>query len=166
MIVNRPFRQGALVQALGRQPLPPWAAEIDSASWAQILLKFIVAHPDYFFEQPPEHGLINPDNLLILMSHLKCAAFELPFVEGDDPLFGTAETGTVLGALAILEEDGVIQRVGDAWHWTDQAYPAEEISLRTAARDNVVIIDEGERAQPRVIGEVDAFSAPIFPSTA
>jgi DEAD/DEAH box helicase domain-containing protein len=59
----------------------------------------------------------------------------------------------------------VVQRVGDAWHWTDQAYPAEEVSLRTAARDNVVIIDESERAQPRVIGEVDAFSAPMLVHT-
>ncbi|HEX5505567.1 MAG TPA: Zn-binding domain-containing protein, partial [Thermomicrobiales bacterium] len=127
--------------------------------------QFIVGHPDYFFRQPPEHGLINPDNLLILLSHLKCAAFELPFAEGDDPLFGTAEAGTVLGALTLLEEDGVVQRIGDTWHWTDQAYPAEEVSLRAAARDNVVIIDEGDRARPRVIGEVDAFSAPMLVHT-
>ncbi len=124
--------------------------------------QFIVGHPDYFFRQPPEHGLINPDNLLILLSHLKCAAFELPFAATDDPLFGTAETGTVLGALQLLAEDGVVQEVEDAWHWTDQAYPAEEISLRTAARDNVVIVDESEPARPRVIGEVDAFSAPLL----
>ncbi len=45
VIVNRPFREGALVRALARQPLPPWAAEIDCTSWAQIVLKFIVSHP-------------------------------------------------------------------------------------------------------------------------
>ena len=45
VIVNRPFRQGALLRALARQPLPPWAADIDCASWAQIVLKFIVSHP-------------------------------------------------------------------------------------------------------------------------
>ncbi len=124
--------------------------------------QYIVAHPDYFFSRPPEHGLVNPDNLLILLSHLKCAAFELPFKADDDPLFGTAEAGTVLGALALLAEDGVVQEVDGAWHWTDQAYPAEAISLRTAARDNVVIIDESERGHPRVIGEVDEFSAPLL----
>jgi DEAD/DEAH box helicase domain-containing protein len=127
--------------------------------------QFIISQPDYFFGRPPEHGLINPDNLLILISHLKCAAFELPFTENDDPLFGTAETGTILGALAMLEEDGVVQRVDDVWHWTDQAYPAEEVSLRTAARDNVVIVDETERGRPRVIGEVDEFSAPMLVHT-
>jgi diketogulonate reductase-like aldo/keto reductase len=46
VIVNRPFREGALVKALLRQPLPPWAAEVDSASWAELVLKFIVSHPD------------------------------------------------------------------------------------------------------------------------
>jgi diketogulonate reductase-like aldo/keto reductase len=45
VIVNRPFRQGALLRALARQPLPPWAADIDCTSWAQFVLKFIVSHP-------------------------------------------------------------------------------------------------------------------------
>ena len=46
VIVNRPFREGALVKALARQPLPPWAAEVDCQSWAELVLKFIVSHPD------------------------------------------------------------------------------------------------------------------------
>ncbi len=149
------------------------AAAILVASSAP-LDQFIMGHPDYFFGQPPEHGLINPDNLLILLSHLKCAAFELPFDTteggGDTPergvgrgtLFGTAEAGTILAALQMLGEDGVVQEVEGRWHWTDQAYPAEEISLRTAARDNVVIIDESDRARPRIIGEMDQFSAPML----
>ena len=45
VIVNRPFREGTLVRAMSKQPVPPWAAEIDCASWAQLLLKFIVSHP-------------------------------------------------------------------------------------------------------------------------
>lgn len=45
VIVNRPFRQGALVRALARTPLPPWAADVDCTSWAQLVLKFIVSHP-------------------------------------------------------------------------------------------------------------------------
>ncbi len=45
VIVNRPFRQGALLRALARQPLPPWATEIECTSWAQFVLKFIVSHP-------------------------------------------------------------------------------------------------------------------------
>lgn len=45
MIVNRPFRQGALIDAVKRHPLPAWASEIDCAHWAQLLLKFVVSHP-------------------------------------------------------------------------------------------------------------------------
>ncbi|WP_414652317.1 aldo/keto reductase [Ideonella sp.] len=45
VLVNRPFRQGALTQRLARHPLPPWAAEAGAASWAQLVLRFIVAHP-------------------------------------------------------------------------------------------------------------------------
>ncbi len=45
VIVNRPFRQGDLTRALAGKRLPGWAAEIGCTSWAQALLKFIVAHP-------------------------------------------------------------------------------------------------------------------------
>jgi diketogulonate reductase-like aldo/keto reductase len=46
VIVNRPFRQGALITQVQRHRLPAWAAEIECANWAQFLLKFIVSHPD------------------------------------------------------------------------------------------------------------------------
>lgn len=46
VIINRPFRRGALIDDLAPRPLPPWASEIDCASWPQFLLKFIVSHPD------------------------------------------------------------------------------------------------------------------------
>ncbi|NPV84341.1 MAG: DEAD/DEAH box helicase, partial [Candidatus Aminicenantes bacterium] len=49
--------------------------------------QFIINHPDYFFSSPPEMALINPDNLSILVSHIQCAAFELPFEDGEK--FGT-----------------------------------------------------------------------------
>jgi diketogulonate reductase-like aldo/keto reductase len=45
VIVNRPFREGELLRKIERHPLPGWAAEIGCASWAQIILKFIVSHP-------------------------------------------------------------------------------------------------------------------------
>jgi diketogulonate reductase-like aldo/keto reductase len=45
VLVNRPFREGALLRQLQRHPLPGWAADIECANWAQVALKFIVSHP-------------------------------------------------------------------------------------------------------------------------
>jgi DEAD/DEAH box helicase domain-containing protein len=117
--------------------------------------QYIVNHPEYFFGGSPETGIVDPDNLIILLSHVKCAAFELPFKDGER--FGTEATGELL---KYLEEHRVLHRSGDQFHWTSEAYPAEEVSLRQAAPDNVVIIDTTEHE--RVIGEVDLFSAPML----
>ncbi len=115
--------------------------------------QFIVQNPDYFFGRSPEHGYINPDNLEILVDHVKCAAFELPIEEGE--AFG----GVDLRALCeFLAERGFLHRAGDArWHWTNEAYPADAISLRSVSSDNFVVIDATD--EPRVIGEVDFPSA-------
>jgi len=63
VIVNRPFRQGELTQTLAGKPLPGWAAEIGCTSWAQVLLKFIVSHPDVTCAIPatsnPRHAAEN-----------------------------------------------------------------------------------------------------------
>ncbi len=118
--------------------------------------QYIITHPEYFFSQPPEHALINADNLLILLSHIKCAAFELPFRQGE--WYGGQSIDQILDFLA---EQGILHKVEDTYHWSTESYPADEISLRTAARDNVVIIDTTED-EPRVIGEVDSFSAPTM----
>jgi DEAD/DEAH box helicase domain-containing protein len=98
--------------------------------------QFIVTHPDYFFTAPPEHGLINPDNPYILVSHLKCAAFELPFAEGER--FGEQD---VARYLQLLEEEGLLHRAGGRFHWTSESYPADHLSLRAVASDNFVVID-------------------------
>ncbi len=117
--------------------------------------QYIINHPEYFFEKPAEMGIIDPDNLIILLSHVKCAAFELPFRDGEQ--FGVDATEELLH---YLEEHRVIHQSGDQYHWASEAYPAEEISLRRAAPDNVVIVDTTQKE--RVIGEVDLFSAPML----
>ena len=115
--------------------------------------QFLMDHPEYFFGQNPENCIVDPNNLLILMSHIKCAAFELPFTEGER--FGIEATGEVLDYLV---EKNVLRRAEGKYFWMSEIYPAEEVSLRSASPDNVVIVDttHGER----VIGEVDLFSAP------
>jgi DEAD/DEAH box helicase domain-containing protein len=115
--------------------------------------QYIINNPDYFFGRSPEHASLDPDNLVILMSHLKCAAFELPFLESED--FGGRD---VSGILDYLAEMKVLHHGEDRYHWMSDTYPAVDVSLRSAAPDNVVIID---RSIPggRVIGEMDLFSA-------
>jgi len=117
--------------------------------------QYVIGHPEYFLKRSPEMGIIDPNNLLILLSHMKCAAFELPFEQGE--IFGTDATADLL---RFLEEHGVIHSTEGRYHWSSEAYPAEEISLRSAAPDNVVIIDL--TGKERVIGEVDLFSAPVM----
>lgn len=115
--------------------------------------QFIVNNPEYFFGKSPEHGLINPDNLLILVNHIKCAAFELPMKEGEK--FGRENLGEIL---RYLEEKGILHKAGDAWHWTQDTYPADDISLRTVSNENFVVMDMD--AGDRVIAEVDYTAAP------
>ncbi len=117
--------------------------------------QYIVNHPEYFFESAPEMGIVDPNNLIIILSHLKCAAFELPFKVGEK--FGMDATDELLN---YLEEHRVIHKSEDQYHWTSESYPAEEVSLRRAAPDNVVIIDTTN--QDRVIGETDLFGAPML----
>ena len=114
--------------------------------------QFIVHHPDYFFTSPPENALINPDNLSILVSHIECGAFELPFQEGEK--FGTMEIGEIL---KFLEEEKLLHRSKDKWYWTSDAYPADGVSLRSISSDNFVVVDQ--TAKSRVIAEVDFSSA-------
>jgi DEAD/DEAH box helicase domain-containing protein len=114
--------------------------------------QFIVQHPEYFFGRSPEHGYVNPDNLLILLNHLKCAAFELPLRE--DEKFGTHDLRRLLEH---LEEVGFLHHTSDGWHWVSESYPADAISLRSVSSDNFVIVDS--TGEPRVIGEVDFSSA-------
>jgi DEAD/DEAH box helicase domain-containing protein len=117
--------------------------------------QFIVRHPDYFFGKTPEHAFIQPDNLEILINHLKCAAFELPIAP--EERFGEVDVADLCARLA---EAGFLHRAAEHYHWTHEAYPADTISLRSVTSDNFVIIDI--TGEPNVIGEVDFPSALVF----
>jgi DEAD/DEAH box helicase domain-containing protein len=115
--------------------------------------QFIVRNPSYFFDASPEHALINPDNLQILLDHIKCAAFELPFT--DEEGFGGEALEPIL---ELLSEEGFLHHADGTWHWTHESYPADAISLRSVSSDNFVIVET--TAEPDVIAEVDFSSAP------
>jgi DEAD/DEAH box helicase domain-containing protein len=118
--------------------------------------QFIIQNPDYFFGQSPEHAYIQPDNPEIMINHLKCGAFEIPLRDGE--AFGGANMPELCQFLA---DTGFLHRSGappnSTWHWTNEAYPADAVSLRAVSSDNFVIIDTTDAAT--VIGEVDFPSA-------
>jgi DEAD/DEAH box helicase domain-containing protein len=115
--------------------------------------QFIARNPDFFFGASPEHALVNPDNLHILLDHVKCAAFELPFTTTD--AFGTLNVQDVLGVLA---DEGFVHEVDGRWQWTRDSYPADAVSLRSVTSDNFVVVDMTR--DERVIGETDFTSGP------
>jgi DEAD/DEAH box helicase domain-containing protein len=119
--------------------------------------QYVAGHPEYLFGASPEEARLDPENLHVLLAHLRAATFELPFDPGDR--FGSADTDELL---AFLAEEGHVRQAADGrWYWASENFPASEISLRVASPENVVIIDTGG-PRPRVIGEVDLFAAPTL----
>jgi DEAD/DEAH box helicase domain-containing protein len=140
----------------GRRTEPSAAILVASSA---PLDQFMMTHPDYLFGTSPEHARINPDNPFILVNHLKCATFEHPFEDGER--FGERD---VRRELAALEEAGLLHRAGTRWHWANETYPADHISLRTVTTDNFLVIDttsrdEKQTKRRQIIAEVDWGSA-------
>ncbi len=120
--------------------------------------QYIVQHPRYLFERSVENARINANNLVILLNHVRCAAFELPFVAGEP--FGNF--GNVTELLDYLVEDeGSLHRSEQDYRWVAPQPPANAISLRTGNSDRIVIQD-CTNAEPFVIGEIDRETAPLM----
>ncbi len=154
VVTGYPGALASLWQQFGRAGRTQETAMSVLVASSNPLDQYVVTHPDFVFDRSVESGVIDPDNLYVLGSHLKCAAFELPFFMGE--VFG-AHTGEMLD---ILAEEGVLQQSGNRYHWMSETFPAEHVSLRTASTDNFVIIEQGPR--PKVIGECDRPSAPLL----
>lgn len=122
---------------------------------SSLLDQYIAQHPEFFLGASPEHARVDPDQLLILMDHIRCAAFELPFRAGET--FGKED---LPAALEYLAEQGVLHREGDAWHWIADSYPANAVNLRSVADGNFVVIDVTD-GRKSVIAEVDYSSAAL-----
>lgn len=138
----------------GRQDNPAVAVLVASASPID---QFLVHHPDYFFDRTPEHALIDPDNLLILLQHLRCAAFELPFHAGDN--FGRIEADAVEEFLHFLHQNGDLHRSRRTYYWMADRYPAQQVSLRSASPETVKLLVSDDEDHGTVVGEVDLASA-------
>ena len=120
--------------------------------------QYIIRHPDYFFGQSPERALINKDNLYILVNHLKCAAYELPFTE-DEKFDRVDDTKELLDYLA---DESILRNVGGRYYWQAEEFPQVGVNLRSAGDQNFVIIDITNPQKHRVIGEMDRFTVPML----
>ena len=120
--------------------------------------QYIIGHPDYFFGQSPERAFINPDNLYILLNHLKCAAYELPFQEGEK--FGNVEETDEL--LHYLADQNILRLVSGRWYWMAEEFPQAGVNLRSASDQNFLIIDITNPKKHRVIGEMDRVTVPML----
>ena len=142
-------------QQMGRAGRTQEAALAILVATGGALDQYVIRHPEFLFERSPEHALINPDNLLLLLDHVRCAAFEMPFLAGEH--FGNSPyTAEVL---ALLAEQGDLHAQGNAYYWMGDSYPARAVNLRTSGSDTVSIQANGSTGAT-VIGVVDHGSAP------
>jgi len=136
----------------GRRQRPSLGVLVASS---EALDQYVVRHPEFFADASPEHARIEANQPLILLDHIRCAAFELPFVDGDR--FGPLDP---VDYLTVLGESGVLHREGGRWEWIADSYPAIAVSLRSVADGNFVVVDRSEGRQT-IIAEVDYSAAAL-----
>ena len=120
--------------------------------------QYVVTHPAYFFGRSPENALVHPDNLYVLLNHVKCAAYELPFEEGEQYADGVS-TQELLNYLC---EEQILNLTGGRYYWMAEEFPAADLSLRSVTSENFVIIDITNPAHHNVIGEMDRYTVPML----
>ena len=118
--------------------------------------QYIIEHPEYFFDRPPEHAYINPDNLEILLSSLKVRG-----LRAADPRRRTIRPARYRRSVPLSERPEAPApfrtRSKGAWHWTSDTYPADAVSLRSVSSDNFVVVDV--TGDHQVIAEVSFTAA-------
>jgi DEAD/DEAH box helicase domain-containing protein len=162
VMIGYPGTISATLQQAGRAGRSEMDAVAILIASPDPLDQFLANHPEYLFDRSPEKALINPDNLLILLNHLQCAAFELPFQSGES--FGEADTATVNSILAYLSKQGILHNSNNLYYWSSEQYPAQNISLRSTTAENIIlqlsdVPDTITTGRSRTIGQVDKISA-------
>ena len=112
--------------------------------------QFLARAPEYLLGAAVEEARIDADNPEILIQHMKCGAFELPFTRGET--YGTLDEDDTSSALEFLVQHKVLHETSGTFHWAADAYPANNVSLRSIGWDNVVIIDA---EHDKTIAEID-----------
>jgi DEAD/DEAH box helicase domain-containing protein len=156
VLVGYPGTIAATRQQAGRAGRGQAASLAVLVATADPIDQFLAAHPDYLFAGQVEHALINPDNLLVLLEHIRCAAFELPFRAGEP--FGSLDPAHVAEFLEFLAGQGDLHASGGRYFWMADQYPAQGISLRSVS-GQPILLQSWEAGEPRTIGLVDRSSA-------
>jgi DEAD/DEAH box helicase domain-containing protein len=145
-----PGSRAAAWQRAGRAGRRGAPAVIVLVACSEPLDQYVCADPDYLFGASPEHARVDPDNLAVLVPHVKCAAFELPFAEGER--FGPLDADETRDVLSYLAQRGLLHADGGRFHWIADAYPAQGVPLRGLREENFVVVDVRDAA---VLAEVD-----------
>src|SRR5215216_145570 len=156
ILVGYPGTVASVRQQAGRAGRGLESAAAVLVASASPLDQFLAHHPEYFFESSPEQALVNPNHLLILLEHLRCAIFELPFQKGEG--FGALHGEVVDEYLQFLLSNNEAHLSNEKYYWMADQYPAANISLRSASPQGVVLQTTLED-RPQTIGTIDGESA-------
>ena len=119
--------------------------------------QYLALYPEYLFNSNPESALIDPDNLLIALNHIQCAAYEIPFEDSDR--FGNFSHLETKELLDFLQQSGILHQSQNKYFWMKDAYPAAGFSLRTTSNQQVTLKLVNSAAKISVLGIIDKESA-------
>lgn len=156
LLLGYPGTIAATIQQAGRagRKLESSAAVLIASQ--NPLDQYLMKHPEFLLDRTPEQARCDPNNLLILLGHLRCAAFELPFRSGEH--FGNVPDTLTQGLLMFLVSDKQLHKSNETYYWSADKYPADNLNLRTSA--GMVISLKVERdGKLTTLGSVDAPSA-------
>ena len=118
--------------------------------------QYIIQHPDFLFDKHTEPVLIDPDNLIILLQHMQCSLFEVPFSERES--YGSLSYEETRDLLNYFVSEGIARLTGGYYYWLEGNQPQATVSLRNASLNRISIVKQG-LTKPELIGEVDESSA-------
>lgn len=153
LIVGYPGTIASLWQQAGRAGRGDQQSLVVLIAQNSPIDQFLVKNTEYLFKQSPENAVVDPDNPMLGIAHLKCALYELPVSPEEMELFGEY-TGSML---AILMEGGGVKEISGNWRWANPTFPAAETSLRSMNNVVYTIIDTS--AGNKAIGTVDETTA-------
>jgi DEAD/DEAH box helicase domain-containing protein len=155
ILVGYPGTITATWQQAGRAGRSEKASLAVMVAGSDPLDQFLASHPEYFFNRTPEHAYLDPDNPLILLSHIRCAAFELPFRKGEG--FGKIDSTHLVEFLDFLTDEGYTHKSNGSYFWVANQYPSQLTALRSTSPENIILqVDDDKQT---IIGQVDWTSA-------